>query len=50
MKKCKKVRFLPLVNKYDPDVICDSKSHLDQPFYASEVFPDTYRCLGKTVP
>ena len=38
----KKASFLALVNERNPDIICGSESHLDQSFYTSEIFPDTY--------
>ena len=43
----KKVRFLALVNEHNPYVICGSESHLDQSFYPSKVFPDTYNVFRK---
>ena len=36
-----------LVDEYNPDVICGCESHLDQSFYTSEIFPDTYNVFRK---
>jgi len=35
------------VNEHNPDVICGSESHLDQSFYSSEIFPDSYNVFRK---
>ena len=43
----KKASFLALVNEHNSDVICGSESHLDQSFYTSEIFPDTYNVFRK---
>ena len=42
-----KGEFLALVDEHNPDVICGCKSHLDQSFYTSEIFPDTYNVFRK---
>ena len=43
----KKASFLALVSEHNPDVICGTESHLDQSFYASEIFPDEYDVFRK---
>ena len=43
----KKASFLALVNEHNSNVICGSESHLDQSFYTSEIFPDTYNVFRK---
>ena len=42
-----KAAFLALIDEHNPDVICGCESHLDQSFYASEIFPDIYNVFRK---
>ena len=43
----KKAGLLALIDEINPDIICGCETHLDQSYYSSEIFPDSYIVLRK---
>ena len=43
----KRARFLALIEKCNPDIVCGCESHLDQSYHTPEVFPDHYNVFRK---